>query len=90
MQKIQFKSIQIKKNVGLYNEWQVKAYAIYEKLGLSHKDLPNLFRFFKFNYMKYPQHIHNAYSFIADYEGDIPKLQLFYWKFNRLKNNVLN
>ena len=85
MDRIQFKPIQVQKNKGLHNEWQVKAFELYEKLKLSHKDLPNLFRFFKFNYPKYPQHINNAYSFVSDYEGNTPKLKLFYWKYSQLK-----
>lgn len=36
-------------------------------------------------YDKYPGQIEQAYSFTFDYEGNVPKLKLFYWKFNQLK-----
>jgi len=65
--------------------WQDRAYQIFKALNLPRTDLPNLFRFFKFNYDKHPGLIEAAYSFVSDYEGDTPKLKLFYWKFNQLK-----
>ena len=67
------------------NQWQDRAYQIWKAFNLTRKDLPNLFRFFKNHYEKYPGLIEQAYSFTADYEGNIPKLKLFYWKFNSLK-----
>ena len=66
-------------------KWQDRAYQIWKAFALTRKELPNLFRFFKFNYDKYPGQIEQAYSFTFDYEGNVPKLKLFFWKFNQLK-----
>ena len=73
------------KSKGLHNEWQVQAYQVFESLELTKKDLPNLFRFYKTFWKGYARQISTAYSFAYDYEGNIPKLKLFYWKFNQLK-----
>ena len=66
-------------------KWQDRAYQIWKAFNLTRRDLPNLFRFFKINYDRYPGLVEQAYSFTADYEGNVPKLKLFYWKFNSLK-----
>ncbi len=66
-------------------KWQDRAYQIWKAFDLTRRDLPNLFRFFKTNYDKHPGLIEEAYSFTADYEGNIPKFKLFLWQFQALK-----
>ena len=66
-------------------KWQDRAYQIWKAFNLTRKDLPNLFKFFKNHYEQDPGLIEQAYSFTSDYEGNIPKLKLFYWQFQMLK-----
>lgn len=66
-------------------KWQDRAYQMWQEFGLPRTDLGNLFRFFKLNYDKYPGLVEQCYTFTVDYEGNVPKLKLFYWKFSQLK-----
>ena len=66
-------------------KWQDRAYQIWKAFELSRKDLPNLFRFFKDHYEQDLGMIEQAYTFTVDYEGNVPKLKLFLWKFNQLE-----
>ncbi len=79
------KDKQFKPQTTIRYKWQDRAFQIWKDFNLTRSELPNLFRFFKFNYDKSPGKIEQAYSFTADYEGQVPKLKLFYWKFNSLK-----
>ena len=76
---------QFKPQTTIMYKWQDRAYQVWKSFNLTRPELPNLFRFFKFNYDKHSGLIEQAYSFTADYEGNVPKLKLFYWKFNSLK-----
>ena len=73
------------KNTRITFKWQDRAYQIWKAFNLTRKDLPNLFRFFKYHYEQDLGKIEQSYSFAFDYEGNVPKLKLFYWKFNSLK-----
>ena len=66
-------------------QWQDRAYQIWKAFNLTRKELPNLFRFFKYHYEQDLGKIEQAYSFAFDYEGNVPKLKLFYSKFYSLK-----
>ena len=65
--------------------WQDRAYQVFKAFNLTRKDLPNIFKFFKDHYGQDLGKIEVAYSFAFDYEGNVPKLKLFLWKFNSLK-----
>ena len=67
------------------NQWQDRAYQVWKAFNLTRKDLPNLFKFFKDHYEQDLGKIEEAYSFTTDYEGNVPKLKLFYWEFQKLK-----
>ena len=73
------------KNTRITFKWQDRAYQVWKAFNLTRKDLPNLFKFFKDHYEQDLGMIEQAYSFTSDYEGNVPKLKLFYWKFNSLK-----
>ena len=66
-------------------KWQERAYQVWKTLHLNKKELGSLFRFFKYHHEQDLGKIEQAYSFTADYEGCVPKLKLFYWKFYQLK-----
>ena len=66
-------------------KWQDRAYQIWKAFNLSRKELPNLFRFFKYHYEQDLGKIEQAYSYTFDYEGNIPKLKIFYWQFQILR-----
>ena len=78
---------QFKPQTIIIYKWQDRAYQVWKAFNLTRKDLPNLFRFFKDHYEQDLGKIESAYSFAFDYEGNVPKLKLFYWKFNRLRSS---
>ena len=70
-----------KKNRHLKHEWMAFAYKTWKDYSGNKKELPNTIRFFKKYQATYRAYLDIAYSFCTDYEGNIPKLKLFYWKF---------
>jgi hypothetical protein len=69
------------KKHGLKHEWQAFAYKTWKDYSGNPKELPNVIRHFK-RYNETHRHILDAaYNFCVDYEGRVPKIKLFYWKF---------
>lgn len=79
------KKIIAESKTALKHEWQAFAYKIWIDYSGDKKDLPKLMRFVKMHNEKYRRFIDDAYNFCTDYQGAIPKLTLFYWKFWQLK-----
>jgi len=72
-----------KKNA-LKHEWQAFAFKVWKEYSGDKKELPNLVRHFRIYNEKHRKYLNSAYEFCKDYEGNVPKLRLFYWKFWRL------
>lgn len=68
----------------LKNEWQAFAYKVWKEYSGNKKELPNIIRHFKIYEKKHRGYLDSAYNFCKDYQGNIPKLKLFYWKFWQL------
>jgi hypothetical protein len=65
----------------LKHEWQAFAYKVWKEYSGIKRELPNVVRHFKKYNDKYRGYLDSAYSFCKDYEGPVPKMKLFYWKF---------
>lgn len=73
------------------NEWQLKALDYAQKLGIDLKKIDKrlLAQWFKF-FKQYSNDgkTDTAYSYMADYQKDLPmegKVKMFFWKFNHSK-----
>jgi hypothetical protein len=72
------------------NEWQAFAFKVYKDLGGEKKELARHIRHFKIYEPKCRGYLEKAYQFAIDYQGKIPKLTMFYWKFWRLYKKTDN
>lgn len=78
---------EVKKGI-IKNEWQAFAYKVHITLGGEKKDLARTIRHFKTYEPKCRMFLERAYQFSVDYQGGIPKMTLFYWKFWRLYKKI--
>ena len=78
---------EVKKGI-IKNEWQAFAYKVHLTLDGEKKDLARTIRHFKTYEPKCRIYLERAYQFCIDYQGNIPKMTLFYWKFWRLYKKV--
>jgi len=69
----------------LKHEWQAFAYKIWKDYSNNKKDLPRVIQLVKRYNENYRGYLDSAYNFCKDYQGPVPKIKLFYWKFWQLK-----
>lgn len=69
----------------LKHEWQAFAYKIWADYSGDPKELPQVMKFVKMHNDRNRAQLNDAYGFCKDYQGKIPKIKLFFWKFWQLK-----
>lgn len=68
------------------HEWQAFAYKIWFDLGKDKKHLARVMVLVKKHNKKNRRQLEDAYRFCVDYNGRVPKIMLFYWKYWKLYN----
>lgn len=71
----------------LKHEWQAFAYKIWKDYSGDKKELPRVIKLVKMYNEGYRSLLDGAYNFCKDYQGPVPKIKLFYWKFWQLKKS---
>lgn len=84
---LDIKRFQKKPKGGIVTEWQALAMKVAQGLGCNQQELNDLMTHFKRNHKVHLRFLETAYNFTIDYEGRVPKIKLFYWKFFDLIKN---